>query len=161
MLQELVLISSIFTSILADKDRSSRKKNKNQTRNNERKLIRHDLQRVLKVLEFHFDALKSLKTIQTTCLGEVLSLEFHFFFLCQYRIKTWNHYSVVRMNFTSNKYCNIPFLYCWPGCLKCVFHETSFDDSYGKSVKRSLKVWKVWSRPMFCLKSFTMLTYLF
>lgn len=83
MLQELVLISSIFTSILADKDRSSR--NKNQTRNNERKLIRHDLQRVLKVLEFHFDALKSLKTIQTTCLGEVLSLEFHFFFLCQYR----------------------------------------------------------------------------
>lgn len=79
MLQELVLISSIFTSILADKDRSSRKK-KNQTRNNERKLIRHDLQRVLKVLEFHFDALKSLKTIQTTCLGEVLSLEFHFFF---------------------------------------------------------------------------------
>lgn len=118
-------------------------------------MIRHDLQRVLKVLEFHFDALKSLKTIQTTCLGKVLSLEFHFFPSSNTEIKTWNHCSVARMNFTSNKYCNIPFLYCWPGCLKCVFHETSFDDSYGKSVKRSLKVWKVWSRPMFCLKSFT------
>lgn len=110
MLQELVLISSIFTSILADKDSSSRKKHKNQTRNNERKLIRHDLQRVLKVLEFHFDALKSLKTIQTTCLGKVLSLEFHFFPSSNTEIKTWNHYSVVRMNFTSNKYCYIPFL---------------------------------------------------
>lgn len=88
MLQELVLISSIFTSILADKDSSSRKKHKNQTRNNERKLIRHDLQRVLKVLEFHFDALKSLKTIQTTCLGIVLSLEFHFFPSSNTEIKT-------------------------------------------------------------------------
>lgn len=88
-------------------------------------------------------------------------MNFIFFSSANTEIKTWNHYSVVRMNFTSNKYCNIPFLYCWPGCLKCVFHETSFDDSYGKSVKRSLKVWKVWSRPMFCLKSFTMLTYMF